>query len=95
MKAITGKHFFILSIAIALYFVFLLCNAYLFEFNFVGLGVVQEVFTLPLLLLQIFVLAVSFLRIRKNKFSISDYNVWSFFILLTCSLFTIGSFFNQ
>lgn len=95
MKAITSKQLFALSVIIGLYFSLLCVNTYVFQFDFFALGILQETLTLPFLLLQLILLVVSFLRIYRHRFSSFGYGIWSFLILLACSLFTIGSFFNH
>jgi len=95
MKIITNKQLFYLSVIIGLYFSLLFINTYVFQFDFLALGILQEVLTLPLLLLQLILLVFSFLRIYRNKFSSFGYGLWSFLILIAYSLLTIGSFFTN
>lgn len=92
LEKFTGKKFFFVSLVVVGYFCVLCLNAYIIKSDFIFIGIFQEALTLPLMLFQLILLILSILHCIKDKFRVKTYSFWSFFILLTSSLFIINSF---
>ncbi len=84
-----AKTFFYLSCILILYFGFLFLNTYVTHFTFVLIGVFQELLTFPLLLLQVFLVCITFTNWRKEQFKFKGYSFWSFLMLIITSLVMI------
>lgn len=92
IKIISEKTLFWISVAIALFFCLLCLNAYCVKSDFILIGWLQELLTIPCILLQFLFLILSIFYSIKDKFSVNRYSFWSFIILLITNLFVICSF---
>lgn len=81
-----------LTIFIAAYFAFLALNAYVFQIQNTLLAAVQELVTLPLLVLQLVICVSSALKLSKSGSGLGYY-IGSFGVSLTNSALTLGSIF--
>jgi hypothetical protein len=94
LRNFAGKKFFFVSLGTAGYFCFLLLNAYVIKSNFVLIGVIQEMATLPLMFfVQPALLVLSIILCINEKFQIKSYSFGAFFILLASNSFCLGNFF--
>ena len=92
LTKIDNKQLLILSIAVSLYFAFLFLNAYVFKFDNVFIGVVQELVTIPMLLALLFLFLFSIVRLYEDNFSVNKRSFWAFIILFFVSTVIFGSF---
>lgn len=76
----------------ALYFILLCLNTYVIKSDFVLIGVVQELITIPIILGQFVIAVVSAISWVKEDFGKKGYVFWTFLISLCNSLFVVGSF---
>lgn len=88
-----SKVIFLFSILTTLFFTFLFLNDCCIKSDFVLIGVVQELFTIPCLLLQPTLLFIVLLKIFKGNHQGKTYLLFSGFILLTTIIATWMSFF--
>ncbi len=95
MAFITNRNLFFLSTAIVLYFLFLYFNASMLHLDFIWMGVMQELLTLPLLMFQVFLFVLAFRQTWNEKFSLDNYAFWALLLLTVCCFFTIFSFFYR
>ncbi|WP_428655082.1 hypothetical protein [Runella sp.] len=93
MNFITNKKLFVFSLALVMYFLFLYLNADAFHLEYTFIGVIQEVLTLPLLVMLLLLLGLSLKRTISERFSFINYSFWSLLLLMVCVTFTVGSFF--
>jgi len=91
-KIITQKLFY-LSLCVAGYFVLLWINAYAIKFNLALIGFFQELLTIPLLIVLLFLFILSVKYCIDDKFRIKKYSFWTFFTLLITILLSFGSLF--
>jgi hypothetical protein len=87
------KVVFWLSLTMLFFFTFLFLNFYVFHLSFVAISVVQEMLTIPFMLLEIFLLIVSIKTLVSNQLSRRSYTFFSVAILVVCILMTWGGFF--
>jgi len=89
-KFLTNKNLVIANFAIVSYFILIwLFNLY--NVDFVLIGVLREILTIPLLILQIVFLVIGIKFLMKNQ---KDFLIMiSVVSLAICSIITIGSFF--
>lgn len=87
-----SKTIFILCILVLMYFGFLLLNSEVFKFDFVLIGVLQEVLTLPIMFGQLLLVIFSIKNFIESKYSYKTYPIWSLLILLVVNIFIWGSF---
>ncbi len=80
-----------LSILISSFFLFLFMNANYFNINSILLGVVQELITLPMMLLLLILLIYTAFRLIKSKSKFDLKILTAFIILLVCTYYTWGS----
>lgn len=92
VEKFTGKIFFFVSLCVVGYFCLLCLNAYVVKSDFILIGFVQELLTLPLILFQLVLFILSILHCMKDQFRIKRYSFWSFFVLLVSNLFVFISF---
>lgn len=92
MKAITNKRLFFTSIMLAAYFSFLYLNAYVFKSRNVLIGVVQEMITLPILVVLVFFLGLAIQRFIDERFGGTMYLSAALIVLLITTGFIICSF---
>lgn len=90
-EIINSKTLFYISLIIAGYFVLLCINAYIIKSERVLIGIIQEMLTIPMLIIQIFSFFLSIKYCIKNKFRIKEYSFAAFSILLVSNLSTLGS----
>jgi|APEBP8051073403_1049400.scaffolds.fasta_scaffold03681_2 hypothetical protein len=94
MSLITNKTLFYLNLGIAFYFLLLFLNAYFFKIEGEFIGFLQELVTLPLLAIEIFLFVLSFIRFFSLKDKTENtYCVLSCIIISISTFLTIGSFF--
>ncbi|SKB71095.1 hypothetical protein SAMN05660776_2632 [Salegentibacter holothuriorum] len=92
IKGLSSKRLFYISLFIVGYFGFLYLNYHLFKLNYILLGVVMEMITIPLALAQFILLIISFRYWRKEHFRIKNYSFWAFLILLLNCTWTLSSY---
>lgn len=80
------------SLLAAAYFLFLALNYYIFKLDWIPLGVVQELLTIPLMLAVAAVFVFSVVRLLSHRQSLNTSNVSSTLILFTLNCFIWGSF---
>ncbi len=80
-----AKTFFYLACAATAYFGFLLLNAYVTRFEYVLLGVFQELLTIPFMILQLFLLVMTINNWRKEGFQLQGYSFLAVIILILSS----------
>lgn len=85
-KIISEKKLFWISFAIVGYFCLLYLNAHFAKSDLVLIGWVQELLTIPFILL-----IIAIMYCIKDTFRINRYSFWSFSILLINNLFVICS----
>ena len=85
------KLLFHLSWISSVYFMLLVVNAYLTKFDFLLLGTVMEVFTIPIMLAQLVICFLSLGYCIKNGFNTRDYPFWAFIISFLNTFLPIGS----
>ncbi|HTO16343.1 MAG TPA: hypothetical protein VLZ83_11260 [Edaphocola sp.] len=90
-EKISNKNLFYFSLGIAGYFLLLFVNAYIIKSDFILIGVFQELLTIPMLIIQLFLLFISIKHCIKDEFRIKEYSFWAFSILLVSNLSTLGS----
>ncbi len=90
-EIISNKNLFYFSLLTAGYFILLCVNAYIIKSDFILIGVLQELLTLPMLIIQLFLFLISIKHCIKDKFRIRQYSFWAFSILLVGNLSTLGS----
>ena len=88
-----NKTLFHLTLAVGTYLLFLLLNAYVFKFNYTFIGVIQELVTIPVLILNAVLLGVAIKRVVANGKLKDSYLLGSSVLLLTSLTVVIGSFF--
>lgn len=91
LEKIDSKKLFYISSCIAGYFLLLCINAYILKSDFILIGYFQELLTIPMLLIQLFLFIFSIKYCIKDKFRVNKYPFWTFFVLLVSILFTFGS----
>ncbi|WP_461089124.1 hypothetical protein [Spirosoma gilvum] len=91
MKALTDKRLFFTSIILAIYFLFLFLNAYQLGIQSVLFGIVQEAFTLPLLVVLVFFTGLAVQRVVKKGVFVNPYLPIAFLTLLGTVALTAGS----
>jgi hypothetical protein len=80
-KSIKDKDIFALSIGAVLYFGFLLSNAMYFKLESTAINVIQELFTIPIIVGQLVFFILAGIRFRQNKYSIKTLTFVSMIIL--------------
>ena len=71
----------------SVYFGLLALNHYVIQSRFVLFGIIQELVTIPLMLIQLPLFVSSFVYCVKDSFNIKSYSFWSFVIsLVNCVL---------
>ena len=81
-----AKAFFYLACAATVYFGLLILNTYVTRFTYFLIGIFQELFTIPFMLLQIILLAMTLNNWRKEGFLLKGYSFWAFAMLIVTSL---------
>ncbi len=87
-----NKRLFILSLIALGYFTLLFLNGYVIKSDFIIIGVIQEITTIPMLLFVLFLFYFSIKFCSENKFSLRKSSFWSFAILTCLVTIIIGSF---
>ncbi len=90
-EKISSKNLFFFSLGIAEYFMFLCLNTYLIKSEHLLVGIMQETCTIPMLVIQLFLLFLSLNYCIKDKFRIMKYSFWAFLISIISNLLTLGS----
>ena len=85
------KILFYLSVVIGAYFILLGLNAYVIKSEHVIMGVIREMVTIPIILIQIILLVFSIKYCLNNRFNIREYSFWAFSILLLTNLLILGT----
>ena len=90
MKLITDRNLMRINFAIVFYFV-LIYTFYVFQMDFVLIGVIQEMLTIPFLIAQVVfvVIGVHYVLNHKKK----RLTIISLLALIVCSVVTVGTFF--
>jgi len=81
------------SIFTSLFFLLLYMNIVYFKSSFVLIGVVQELLTIPFLLIQPVLLVLTFKGLMKDSYNVISYSFLSVAILVTSISMTWTSFF--
>jgi hypothetical protein len=89
------KDIFALSICALLYFSFLALNAYYFKFQYIAIGFIQELFTIPIIIGQLVLLVVSFIRFKRINYSIKSWTFVSMIILFALNCFVVIIFITR
>lgn len=84
MDTITsGKVTFVTSVFLTVYFFLLMFNGHYWKSDFVLIGVFQELFTLPAMLLCVVLFFVALIQLfRKENRSVKSYYVLAIFVLI-------------
>ena len=85
------KSMFLASLVISLYVFLLYFNTYILCWNFVLIGVLQEMLTLPTMLLELVLLFFTVKEFIFNKFHLKSYSFATLIILLVNIILTWGS----
>ena len=92
---LTNRKLFYASVFISCYFILLTLNEYLMESEHVMVGVVRELFTIPLLILQLVLLFIAIKRwVTEDSFSVRKLPFWAALFLLINNSWTLGLFFT-
>lgn len=86
-----NKTLFILSALIFTYFLFLVINSEFLHISSVGFGVFQELFTLPLLLVQVIIFVYTISVLIEKKFKVNKSLFWPNGISFLNVLFAVVS----
>ena len=92
-KLKNSKLIFLLSLVVSIYFLFLYLNAYILRWDFVLIGVFQELLTIPVMLGELILLFFSIRGFILSKYLFKSYSFGATIILLINILYTWGSFF--
>lgn len=87
-----SKILFYISVLSSIYFLLLVLNRYVFKCEFVLIGVVQELITIPIMFAQFIICIASLIYWVKDGFRINEYSLWAFVISICNSLIIIGTF---
>ena len=87
-----NKTLFQLTLAVGTYLLFLLLNAYVFKFTYTFIGVIQELVTIPVLILNAVLLVVAIRRVVAGKNVRDSYLLSASVLLLASFSFVVGSF---
>ena len=91
---LTNRKLFYASVFISCYFILLTLNQYFVRLKYVIIGVVQELLTIPLLILQLVLLFIAIKRwATEDSFSVIKLPFWAALVLLINSFWTLGLFF--
>lgn len=82
-----------MSGSIAVYFAFLVANAYWLNIQDKMLGAIQEALTLPLLATQLLIGIISFVQLSKGRFKTGSWAFWTFLIATVNTLTAVFSIF--
>ncbi|MBD2755267.1 hypothetical protein [Spirosoma validum] len=85
------KVLFLASLSTGLFFLLFFLNAYIFRIDHVLINFIQEIATLPMLLIQLVLLYFTVRKILTQSSAGSAYVTGSLLILLGCILATFGS----
>ena len=86
------KSLFYSSIFIFCYFLFLVINFHIIRSRAFIIGFFQELLTIPLLLVQPFLLYTVFQNWHNEKYRFNSISAWTAIILLVTFVYTYGSF---
>lgn len=84
-----SKTVMIASIFLSLYFLFLVLNTTIFKLDYVWIGVIQNIITIPALLSLIGLGIVSVIFFKKENFKLFSYSFASIVILSSCVVMLI------
>jgi hypothetical protein len=87
-----NKKLLILSIITVVFFSLLFFNAYVLKSEYVLVGVIREIATIPMLVFLVFLLYFSIKYSLKDKFSIRKTSFWSLAMLACLVVILINSF---
>ena len=91
---LNNRNLFGASVFILGYFILLALNEYFTKSEFVVTGFVRELFTIPLLMLQLVLLVVATKRwVAEDRFSVRKFPFWATLVLLISNSWTLGSLF--
>ncbi|HEX5168632.1 MAG TPA: hypothetical protein VFW11_05625 [Cyclobacteriaceae bacterium] len=88
---ISGKAVFVLSICILSWFMLLFLYSRIFKLDVVIISVIQEMFTLPIIVIQLLLVILAFLNFKKTNYSLQTYAFWGLVVLVATNAFVIGS----
>jgi hypothetical protein len=88
-----NKTLFFSSIAVVLYFVLLYFNGYVLKLDYVLIGALQELLTIPVMILLVVLLVVTITRITRKSTSKEPYLYGALSLLSVSLVFVISSFF--
>jgi len=77
-----NKLVFLLSILISFFFFFLFLNSYLFNLDFIIIGVFQELLTIPFMIGELLLLICSIIGFAYDKFLLKSYAFSSIILLI-------------
>lgn len=89
---ISGKTTFTLSLCTLSWFILLILNSKFFKLDLVVISVIQEILTLPIMVIQLLLLILAFLNFKKGNYSVHSYAFWALVVLIVTNAFVIGSF---
>ena len=84
-----SKTVMIASIFLSLYFLFLVLNTTIFKLDYIWIGVIQNIITIPALLALIGLGIVSVIFFKKENFKLFSYSFASIVILSSCVVMLI------
>lgn len=87
-----GQYLFPFSLFAILYFSFLFFNHEIFHLQNPFIGVIQELFTIPMMLATLMALVISSIQTFKQKLSIYNLSMYSMVLTLSVSIFIVVSF---
>ena len=92
IKKINIKFLFYTSLVLLGYFSLLYLNGYVIKSDAFAIQFVQELLTVPMLLVEFILFFLALTLWIRDKFSVKHYSFWTFLIVFISSLFTWGSF---
>ena len=87
------QNIFFASIFLLVYFGFLLANAYLLKLEYTIISILQEIFTIPFMLLSLVLLFLSVRIFVLKNYKLLSYAFFSAVLLTLLVITTLGSFF--
>src|SRR5688572_12707613 len=88
-----GRNIFLISLLLLSYFSFLFLNTYVLELNFTAISVIQEILTIPAMVLTIVMLVFAIRIFINSRYAMKSYAFLSTVLLTAVMIVTWGSFF--
>lgn len=92
INKINIKFLFYISLVLLGYFSLLYLNGYIIKSDSFVIEFLQELLTVPMLLIELVLFFLALVLWVRDKFSVKSYSFWTFLIVFISSFFTWGSF---